>query len=49
MAYGFSATITGMVADNYAEAFYDAGFAVLLYAHRNFGISGGEPRQEINR
>jgi len=49
MAYGFSCTITGMVADNYAEAFHDAGFAVLLYDHRNFGISDGEPRQEINK
>jgi len=38
-----------MVADNYAEAFYNAGFAVLLYDHRNFGISDGEPRQEINK
>lgn len=49
MAHGFSATISGMVADRYAEVFYDAGFAVLLYDHRNFGISGGEPRQQINR
>src|SRR5438105_12790938 len=37
-----------MVADRYAEAFHRSGFAVLLYDHRNFGISGGEPRQEIN-
>ncbi len=49
MAHGFSATITGMVADHFAEAFYDAGFVVLLYDHRNFGISDGEPRQEINK
>ena len=48
MAHGFSATINGMVAEKYAEVFYEAGFAVLLYDHRNFGISGGEPRQEIN-
>ncbi len=48
MAHGYSATINGMIADRYAEAFYKAGFAVLLYDHRNFGISGGEPRQEIN-
>ena len=48
MAHGFSATINGMVADKYAEAFCEAGFAVLLYDHRNFGISEGEPRQEIN-
>ncbi|MCK5256575.1 MAG: alpha/beta fold hydrolase [Deltaproteobacteria bacterium] len=49
MAHGFSATINGMVADKYAEAFCKAGFAVLLYDHRNFGISGGKPRQEINK
>ena len=49
MAHGFSATINGMVADQYAEAFVEAGFAVLLYDHRNFGISDGEPRQQINK
>ena len=49
MAHGFSATISGMVADRYAEVFYEAGFAVLLYDHRNLGISDGEPRQQINR
>jgi pimeloyl-ACP methyl ester carboxylesterase len=37
-----------MVADRYAEVLHDAGFAVLLYDHRNFGISDGEPRGEIN-
>ena len=47
MAHGTSATIT-MVADRYAEVFYNAGLAVLLYDHRNFGLSGGEPRQQIN-
>ena len=47
MAHGTSATIT-MAADRYAEAFRESGFAVLLYDHRNFGGSGGEPRQEIN-
>ncbi len=49
MAHGFSATIHGMVADRYAESFCDAGFSVLLYDHRNFGVSGGEPRREINK
>ncbi len=49
MAHGLSATISGMVADQYAEVFCEAGFAVLLYDHRNFGISGGEPQQEINK
>jgi uncharacterized protein len=48
MAHGFSATINGMTADRYAEKIHQAGFAVLLYDHRNFGISGGEPRQQIN-
>lgn len=48
MAHGFSATINGMVADRYADVFCKAGFAVLLYDHYSFGISGGEPRQQIN-
>ena len=47
MAHGTSATVY-MVADKYAEAFSRAGLAVLLYDHRNFGKSEGEPRQEIN-
>jgi uncharacterized protein len=49
MAHGLSATAIGMTADRYAEVFSDAGFAVLLYDHRNFGMSGGEPRQQINK
>jgi hypothetical protein len=49
MAHGFSATITGMVADRYAEAIHDAGMNVLLYDHEGFGLSGGELRQRINR
>lgn len=49
MAHGFTATINGMIADKYAEGFYKAGFAVLLYDHLNFGISDGLPRQEINK
>lgn len=48
MAHGFTTTIKGMTADKYAEEFQKAGFAVLLYDHRNLGISDGEPRQEIN-
>jgi uncharacterized protein len=47
MAHGTSATIT-MVANSYADVFCRAGLAVLLYDHRNFGRSEGEPRQEIN-
>ena len=49
MAHGFSATIDGMVADRFAEVFYEAGIAVLLYDHHSLGISGGEPRQQLNR
>jgi len=48
MAHGFTTTINGMTADKYAEEFRKAGFAVLLYHHRNLGKSDGEPRQEIN-
>jgi hypothetical protein len=47
MAHGTSATIP-MVADRYAEVFANAGVSALIYDHRNLGISGGEPRQEIN-
>lgn len=47
MTHGFSATIT-MTADRFAEVLHEAGFAVLLYDHRNFGASDGEPRFEIN-
>ncbi|MFT7157913.1 MAG: dipeptidyl aminopeptidase/acylaminoacyl peptidase, partial [Parvicella sp.] len=48
MAHGFTTTINGMTADKYAEKFHEAGFAVLLYDHRNLGISDGQPRQELN-
>ena len=48
MAHGFTSTINHMTADKYAERFCGAGFAVLLYDHRNLGISDGQPRQEIN-
>jgi pimeloyl-ACP methyl ester carboxylesterase len=47
MTHGTSATVY-MVTDKYADAFRRSGLAVLLYDHRNFGRSGGEPRQEIN-
>jgi len=47
MAHGTSATIK-MVAIEYARAFANAGLAVLIYDHRNFGMSDGEPRLEIN-
>ena len=48
MAHGFSATISGMVADRFADVFYEAGFAVLLYDHGSFGLSDGLPRCEID-
>jgi hypothetical protein len=47
MTHGTSATIP-MVADRYAEVFAEAGVSALIYDHRSLGISGGEPRQEIN-
>jgi hypothetical protein len=47
MTHGTSATIT-MAIDRYAEVLHDASLAVLLYGHRNTGVSDGEPRGEIN-
>ena len=47
MSHGTSVTI-GMVIDRYAEVFCAAGLVVLLYDQRGFGISGGDPRREIN-
>lgn len=47
MTHGFSAT-RHMTADKYAEVICSAGFAVLLYEHRGFGSSGGEPRHQLN-
>jgi len=49
MAHGYSATIEGMCADRYAEIFFKDNYAVLLYDHRGFGISDGEPRQQTNK
>lgn len=48
MAHGFTTTISGMTADKYAEKYREAGFAVLLYDHRNLGASDGEPRLDVN-
>jgi hypothetical protein len=47
MAHGFSA-VKEMALDAYAERLCAAGFGVLVYDHRNFGASEGEPRQEID-
>jgi pimeloyl-ACP methyl ester carboxylesterase len=47
MAHGFSATRDdGLPA--YAEAFCNAGFAVVLFDYRYFGASTGEPRQLLD-
>ena len=45
--HGFSA-VKEMYLDRVAERFAEAGFAVLVYDHRNFGSSDGEPRQEAD-
>lgn len=47
MSHGWGATLA-MGLEPYAEAFAGAGFATLLYDHPNFGVSDGEPRQEID-
>ena len=47
MAHGFSA-VKEMCLDKFAEVFAAAGLAVLVYDHRGFGASDGEPRQEID-
>ncbi|WNC94518.1 alpha/beta fold hydrolase [Paraburkholderia sp. FT54] len=47
MAHGFAGTKYHGI-EPFAEAFAQAGFVVLLHDHRNFGESGGEPRQDIN-
>jgi fermentation-respiration switch protein FrsA (DUF1100 family) len=47
MSHGFGATREHGI-ERIARAFAEAGFAVLLHDHRNFGASGGEPRQDID-
>lgn len=47
LSHGFSATMAMGLLD-YAEHFREAGLACLVYEHRNFGASGGEPRHEID-
>lgn len=47
MAHGFAGTKYHGI-EPFAKAFAEAGFVVLLHDHRNFGDSGGLPRQDIN-
>jgi fermentation-respiration switch protein FrsA (DUF1100 family) len=47
MAHGFSA-VKEMYLDRFADAFAAAGLASVVFDHRNFGASGGAPRQEID-
>jgi fermentation-respiration switch protein FrsA (DUF1100 family) len=47
MAHGFTA-VKEMYLDRYAEVFAAAGLGVLVFDHRNFGASDGDPRGEID-
>ena len=47
MAHGFSA-VKEMYLDKFAEVSAEAGLGALVFDNRNFGASGGEPRQEID-
>ncbi len=47
MSHGLGA-VKEMGLDHYAEIFRDAGFACLVYDHRNCGGSSGEPRFEYD-
>jgi uncharacterized protein len=47
MAHGYAGTREHGIA-KFADAFAAAGFVVLLHDHRSFGVSGGEPRQDVD-
>ena len=47
MAHGFSGTRDDAL-PGYAEAFVDAGYAVVLFDYRHFGASTGQPRQLLD-
>src|SRR5215472_17123874 len=47
MTHGFSA-VKEMCLDKFAEVLAEAGLGALVFDNRNFGASGGEPRQEID-
>ncbi|MGA5200659.1 alpha/beta hydrolase [Streptomyces variegatus] len=47
MAHGFAGMkYHGL--DGYAQRFAAAGFAVVIHDHRGFGLSGGQPRRDID-
>jgi len=47
MAHGF-AGLKYRGLQPYAERFAEAGFVVVVHDHRNFGLSGGQPRGDID-
>ena len=47
MAHGFTAT-REIFLDAFAEVFAAAGLGVIVYDHRNFGVSDGEPRGHVD-
>jgi glyoxylase-like metal-dependent hydrolase (beta-lactamase superfamily II)/cephalosporin-C deacetylase-like acetyl esterase len=47
MAHGFAGTREHGI-EAFAKVFAEEGFVVLLHDHRSFGISGGEPRQDVD-
>ncbi len=47
MAHGFTAT-REIFLDDFAEVFAAAGLGVIVYDHRNFGVSDGEPRGHVD-
>ncbi len=47
MAHGFTAT-REIFLDDFAEVFAAAGIGVIVYDHRNFGVSDGEPRGHVD-
>ena len=47
MSHGFGA-VKEMSLDQTAEVFVNAGFACVVYDHRNTGSSAGEPRLELD-
>lgn len=48
MGHGFSATKDSFALPQYAQRFAAAGFAVLAFDYRHFGLSEGLPRQLIH-